>query len=136
MKYEDIMEMAKNDLKLDDSRLDEESTRTTDLVIKYVRILRDEGLLLRKKDIDLKRLYKSKWEYYSGKSERPYPAKIVKSDVPMFIEADEEYGNAKLAYEMQKSKVETIESIIKSINSRNFQIRDIIEYKKFSSGVY
>ena len=66
------------------------------------------GLLLKKKtEFDLKVLYKDKWKYYTGKAssevykENPFDHKVLKNDLGIFLESDEDLSRIKLKIEYQ-----------------------------------
>jgi len=65
---------------------------------------------------------------------QPFQLNVLKSDVPMHIEADQDIINLNLKIAMQQEKVDVLESIIKSIKDRGFQIKNAIEFEKFKVG--
>jgi len=67
MLFDDIKKMAEIDLKFNESELDTESLRIPQLHGKYLNLLYDEKLVLRKWKNELSSLAKLKWEYYTGK---------------------------------------------------------------------
>ena len=92
-----------------------------------------------------KELRRLKWLYYTGKLDQEtlenlewhvfdLDIKKNKSDLEMFIESDKDILelSEKIAY--QKEKIEYVESIIKSLNTRGFQIKNAIDWKKFTMG--
>ena len=95
---------------------------------------------LKKVRDERKSLYRDKWEYYTGKSspevyqEKPFDLKILKADVAMYIEADSEYQEIGQKEEYVKMMVEYTERVLKEINTRNWTIRNTIEWKKFLHG--
>lgn len=144
MDLKQIREMVSEDMPIDETSLDRESLNIPLLHNKYLNILHDEKLLLHKYNIDLRKLLKLKWEYYNGKIDQetlnrmgwdPFPLKILKQDVEMYIEADDEViaMNSKVVF--QKEKVDYLESVLKGLNNRQFHIRDAINWRKFVSGV-
>lgn len=144
MDLKQIREMVSEDMPIDETSLDRESLNIPLLHNKYLNILHDEKLLLHKYNIDLRKLLKLKWEYYNGKIDQetlnrmgwdPFPLKILKQDVEMYMEADDEViaMNSKVVF--QKEKVDYLESVLKGLNNRQFHIRDAINWRKFVSGV-
>ena len=95
---------------------------------------------LKKVRDERKSLYRDKWEYYTGKSppeiyqEKPFDLKILKADVVMYIESDLEYQEIGQKEEYIKMMVEYTERVLKEINTRNWTIRNTIEWKKFLHG--
>ena len=139
----DLIELQNDvdrDLKIDDTELDLESIRTPQLHNKYLKFYTQFSLQLKKVRDEKKSLYRDKWEYYTGKSppevyqEKPFDLKILKADVAMYIEADLEYQEIGQKEEYIKMMVEYTERVLKEINTRNWTIRNTIEWKKFLHG--
>ena len=144
MKFEDIRSMVGSDMKIDSSELDVESLRTPQLHNKYLNIFHDERLILKKLNVDLSELKKAKWEYYTGKmsleelNERgwePFQFKILKTDVERYLDADVDLVRIKNKIMYQEEKVEYLASILKSISSRQWDIKNAIEWRKFVNGI-
>jgi len=144
MNIERIKEMVETDLKIDGTELGDESIRIPQLHSKYLNIYHDESLILRKLDVDLKILQKQKWEYYNGKMSQqelatlgwePFGHRILKQDLDIYLESDTDIIKHGSKIDLQKAKVEYLDSILKGINNRNWVIRNAIEWRKFMSGV-
>lgn len=143
MKLDEIQLMWERDAQIDRTELGEESLRIPQLHSKYFKIFSQERLLLRKMEGDYKTLFKYKYEWFNGSiSEEslkeyqwePNPLKILRTDIPMHMEADEELQAQSLKVEMQREKVEFVEAIIKSLTSRGFNIKNAIEWERFKMG--
>lgn len=143
MKFEDIFEEWKKDSEIDRTELANESLRIPKLHHKYYMILVTEKSLLKKLEADMKQLKLSKYEFYSqGHTEETrslgwqLPAKglILKADIPMYMEADKDIVELSLRVGMQQEKVEFLESIIKSFQTRGYIIKNAIEFMKFTMG--
>jgi hypothetical protein len=91
---------------------------------------------------ELSKLYKKKYEYYTGKSDddvyerAPLYVKVTKQDLDIYTNADEDLIVLREHIATQKSKVDLIQEFIKnSINSRGFYIKDAIAFLNWKSGV-
>lgn len=144
MNIEQIKEMVKADLKIDGTELGDESIRIPQLHGKYLNIYHDECLVLRKLDADYNSLRKKKWEYYNGKLSQqeldqfgwePFGHRILRQDIDIYMDADDDLVKIRSKIELQKAKVEYLDSTIKGINNRQWMIRNAIEWRKFMSGV-
>ncbi len=144
MNIERIREMVEVDLKMDGTELADESIRIPQLHNKYLNIFHDENLVLRKYETDYKILRRQKWEYYSGKMSeddlksfgwQPFDHRILRQDLDVYLESDSDLLKIQSKVELQKQKVEYIDSLLKGINSRQWIIRNAIDWKKFISGV-
>lgn len=144
MRLEEIQSLWETDVNIDRTELGDESLRIAKLHSKYYRIFSQERLLLRKMEADYKELYRDKYEWFNGTCSqetmeehgwKPNPLKILRTDISMHIEADEQMRNVGLRIEMQKEKVEFLESIIKTLVPMGFNIKNAIEWAKFQNGV-
>ena len=144
MNIERIREMIEVDLKMDGTELADESIRIPQLHNKYLNIFHDENLVLRKYETDYKILRRQKWEYYSGKMSeddlksfgwQPFDHRILRQDLDVYLESDSDLLKIQSKVELQKQKVEYIDSLLKGINGRQWIIRNAIDWKKFISGV-
>ena len=132
------------DSKIDDVELDLESLKIPQLHSKYMRILSDENRVLSRMMLSHKMLEKDKFEYYSGKmceedlEERNWKAldlKILKGDVPKYIDGDMDIINNLVMISDQREKCSLLNSIIGSVNNRSFTITNAIKWKQFTNGI-
>ena len=144
MLFDDIKKMAEIDLKFNETDLDTESLRIPQLHGKYLNLLYDEKLVLRKWRNELNSLIKLKWEYYTGKMSeeqlkelnwQPFELRILKQDIELYMESDADLIQKKDRVFVQEEKVLYLESIIKMISNRQYHIRDAITWRKFINGV-
>ena len=140
MDLETLQNQVDVDLKIDDTELDLESIRTPQLHNKYLKLFTKYSLQLKKAKDDYDGLYKFKWEYYTGKAspdtyrEKPFDMKVLKSDVYIYLNADEELQKLGQRIEYLKIVVVYLERVLREINNRNWNIRNTIEWKKFLHG--
>ena len=143
MKLKEIQEAWERDSCIDRSELGEESLRIPQLHSKYYNIFSDERMSLRTIERSLNNLKRIKYEYYNGTISQdelesqgwePNPLKILKSDIPMYIDADKEVQELQARMDLQSDKVEFVESIIKSLPARGYQIKAAIDWERFKVG--
>lgn len=143
MKLDEILEMWSEDCKVDRTELGEEALKLPKLHSKYLRVFTEERLTLRKMEEDRKQLVLLKHDYYRGvlpdedlkaNGWEPFRMSILKSDIPMRLDADQDIIKTNLKIAMQQEKVDTLEAIIKSISNRGFLIKSAIDYEKFKVG--
>lgn len=143
MKLEAIQEAWSEDCEIDRADLGNESLNIPKLHHKYYKILINEKLILKKYETDLKQLRLEKYEFYTQgptKEQRdlgwtlPPVGRILKSDVNSYIEADNDIIKMSLKIGVQHEKVQFVDSIIKSLNGRSFNIGHAIEWFKFTQG--
>ena len=140
---DDYFDLWAEDSKIDRTELGEESIKIPQLHHKYYKMYSLERLNLVKLQEEMKILKKDKIEYYTGtmaeedlkeRGWEPNPLRILKSDIPIHMEADKDFVdlNLKLAY--NKEKVEFLEAVVKTLNLRSYQINNAINWEKFKVG--
>jgi len=143
MKLEEIQNLWEKDSLIDRSELGEESLKIPQLHSKYFKIYSDERMTLRALERSFSILKQTKYEYFNGTiSEEelnsngwePCQLKILKSDIPMYIESDLDIQKIQTRIDMQQEKVNFVESIIKNLPSRGYQIKAAIDWEKFKVG--
>jgi hypothetical protein len=138
---EEIQEIWKKDSQIDEVLLDESSLRIPQLHQKYLTLLSEYTLLLRKKRQELKTLHHRKWLYYSGKAtpeeyeDKPFPYKVIKSDIQNWIGVDEQVLNVEMQIEYYDTTVEALKEILKQIHQMSYNIKNAIEWRRFTGGV-
>jgi len=144
MNFEELKSMIKNDLKIDETALDRESANTPQLHNKYLTFYMDEKLRLKKLKSEQSILRKNKWLYYTGRMSKeeldqlgwePFELNILKTEADELIEADSDWIKLDEKVAFQQEKVDYLENIVKIINNRQWQIRAIIDWIKFTQGV-
>ena len=143
MKLEEIQDQWHRDCQIDRTELGEESLRIPQLHSKYFKIFSAERLVFRKLEKEYKELQKLKFEYYNGILSRedleqnkwePFSLKVLKSDLHIYLDSDKDIATFQLKMDYQKEKIDLLENIIKSLNNRNFQIKNCIDWEKFKVG--
>lgn len=143
MKIDDILTEWETDSKIDRTELGDAASDVPKLHHKYYSILVKEKLLLRQQESELKKLKLDKYEFFTqGPNEEtrdkgwklPPKGMILKADIPMYMDADEDIIKQSLKIGYQQEKIELLESIIKTIINRGFLIKSAIDWQKFTMG--
>jgi hypothetical protein len=143
MKLEDIQSDWKIDSVIDRYNLTTESLKIAELQIKYWAILMQEKKVLAEHQEKFKNFQFAKWYWYQGKMEKEdldkwkwkqFNITILKGDLQMVMDGDEDIINYKLKIHEQADKVKFVEDILKSIHQRVFTIRAAIDNEKFMAG--
>lgn len=143
MKLEAILSEWEADTVIKREVLDEEALRIPSLHKKYHAIYTHERLVLRKLETELKVLKLDKFEFLTqGPTKEtqakgwtlPPIGKVIKSDVQQYIDCDKEVIELTLKVGIQHEKIELLDSIIKSLRDRGFQIKSAIDWIRFTSG--
>ena len=91
-----------------------------------------------------KQLERDKFEYYSGKMDqseledrdwKQFDHRLLKQDVPRYMESDVDLINVLIKLDQQQSKVDYLKAIISSINNRSFNINNAIKWRQFINGI-
>lgn len=141
---EEILAMWDEDSVMDDNHIDTESVKVPKLHAKYVRLLVNVKLKLTKMNNDFNTLKKIKFRYYRGELTREelkemqwdqwQGTKPMKSEMDQFLDGDNDLINIKAKIEYCQSMIYLLESILGQIKARDWQLKNILEYKKFLSG--
>ena len=139
---EKIQSMWEEDSKIDPDNLHTESLNASILHSKQFEIYNNILLLRKRADQTPRNNRHERYEYYSGKAdpdvytENPFPKKIRDKDtMQKYMDADEKLSQVSLKVEYYDVILKYLEDIIKMIHSRNYQIKNAIEYMKFQSGL-
>ena len=145
MSTDDISELWAKDSKIDETNLMGESKRIPELHSKYYNLYYKEALRVKKLKYDYKELEHAKREYYDGSMaeedlrERgwtPYQKKVLRNEVDKYIAADKDIIQISLKIDYHSARANYLEDIVKTIHSRNFIIKNIIDIMKFQAGEY
>ena len=143
MKLEAIYDEWKTDSEIDKTELGDASLLIPKLHHKYFQVYTSEKLLLKKYEAEMKALKLAKYEFYTqGPSkesqekgwEMPARGMILKQEMPLYMEGDKDIIELSLKIGYQQEKIELLESIIKSLTNRGFQIKAAIDWYKFTMG--
>ena len=141
MTLDELKLQVSQDLRVDDEHLDTESLKNQEIKAKYLDHKSKFELLLFKAKGDYKRLYREKWEYYGGKADakiyasKPFDLKVLKTDLGVYISADEEIIDAENKIGYLETVVDYIKGVIKSVDNRGWDIKNAIEWKKVEAGL-
>ena len=137
-----IQEMWEKDAKIDRDNLHDESLNIPALHAKYFQIYNTIFLLRKKAEQQRKNIRHERYEYFSGKADpdvyiqNPFPKKIRDKDtMTKYLDADEKLSNASLKIEYYDTMLTYLESILKVIQNRTYQIKNAIEFMRFNAGM-
>ena len=139
---ETIQEMWEKDAKIDRDNLHDESLNIPSLHAKYFQIYNTIFLLRKKAEQQRKNIRHERYEYFSGKAnpdvyiQNPFPKKIRDKDtMTKYLAADEKLSNASLKIEYYDTMLTYLESILKVVQNRTYQIKNAIEFMRFNAGM-
>jgi len=139
---EDLQEMWEKDAKIDRDNLHEESLNVPSLHAKYFELYNTIFLLRKKAEQQRKNIRHERYEYFSGKADPevyqkdPFGKKIRDKDtMTKYLDADEKLSNSSLKIDYYDTMLVYLESILKVIQNRTYQIKNAIEFMRFNSGL-
>ena len=144
MKADELVIEWERDSDIDKTELGKESLRIPQLHSKYLKELFLAKSTLTKLNGDFKKLYKLKHQYYLGILSQeeleehgwtPQPLKILKVDIPIYLESDNDLQTIQQRIQLTDDKLEIIENIIRTLNNRGYLLKNAIEWEKFKMGV-
>ena len=139
---ETLQEMWEKDSKMDRDNLHEESLNIPSLHAKYFELYNTIFLLRKKAEQQRKNIRHERYEYFSGKADPevyqkdPFAKKIRDKDtMQKYLDADEKLSTSCLKIDYYDTMLVYLESILKVIQNRTFQIKNAIEFMWFNSGL-
>ena len=137
-----LQQMWEKDSKIDIDNLHTESLNIPVLHAKYYDIYNNFMLLRKKAEQQKKNTRHERYEYYSGKADPdvyikdPFPKKIRDKDtMNKYLDADERLSNVSMKIEYYDVMLRYIGEILKQITNRTYQIKNSIEFMRFTSGL-
>ena len=141
MTLDELKLQVEKDLKINDERLDTESYKNQELYAKYLEQKTNFEFLLYRAKGEYKTLFREKWEYYGGKADakiyvtKPFDLKVLKTDLSIYIESDEDIIKVEHKISYLESVVKYIEGVLRSVQSRGWDIKNAISWKQFEAGM-
>ena len=139
---ETLQEMWEKDSKIDPDNLHTESLNIPSLHAKYFEIYNNIFLLRKKAEQQRKNIRHERYEYFSGKAdpddynENQFPKKIRDKDtMTKYLDADEKLSTSSLKIDYYDTMLVYLESILKMIQNRTYQVKNAIEFMRFNSGL-
>lgn len=140
MKLEELEDFVESNSEMDID-LERASRELPQIQSKAILYKVQEQTILKSLILQLDTLMKDKWMHYSGKhtaehyKKHPFDLKVMREDMPKFLNADEDIQKMKSRISMQELKIELLEEFLKSLNQRSYQIRSIIDVQKMQKGL-
>tara|TARA_Y100000034_G_C6865467_1_gene394396 strand:+ start:159 stop:596 length:438 start_codon:yes stop_codon:yes gene_type:complete len=143
MDFDKLKKMAKEDAEIDGTELDIESMKLPQLHNKYLNLLQDEKLILRKLISDKNTLYRLKWEYYTGKLDKEtldkhgweqFQLNVLKKDINIYLDSDPDLSIMRDRVAYHEVILSFLEETLKELNTRHWKLKNAIDWRKFTSG--
>ena len=138
-----FIDEAKEDIKLNFLDIENELLRNSHLIGKWLTYQQSQKAKFLLIETEYKRLLSKKKRYLMGRlddEEREsngWPVegnKILKADLDMWLDADDEILKKKKNYLVQKQIVEFIDSTLSQVVDKKWSIKAYLDYKKWIEG--
>lgn len=143
MTIDEIFEEWQKDSHVERTELLEANLAVQDLHAKYIKLIFQEKRTLRAYIQNYNEMKLLRQEYWLGtlakedldeKGWLPQPMKIIRSDLPTYMDADRILAKVAIQRDLQQEKVNALDSIIKAISNRGFILGKAIDYEKWIAG--
>jgi hypothetical protein len=141
MTLDEISEMWSRDSVIDPDNLHDESLKIPQLHAKYYTVYNTITLLREKARDTYNRVKLERYNYYSGKApvevyeEEPFPYKVRdKEALQRHMDADEKLSKVELKIRYYDIMLKFLEEIIRMVSNRTYQIKNSIEFMRFTAG--
>lgn len=140
-----ILEMWAEDSKIVNN-LDDASRSTPMLHAKYLPLLAQAKVHVKKLEAEQKKLLKNKWAWYNGKMTKEQMdalgwsydpldgLRVMKSDMDMFYDSDPDIQKSVIEIGYWKTIIDTLSEILENIKWRHQTIGNIIKWRVFEAG--
>lgn len=141
MDIKEYREEWQKDSKIDNTKIDLESLKISELHSKYLNFLSAERLRYRKLLEEKAKLEQKLTDYYEGVIDgkdigrEPFQLKLTtNSQITKRVQADKEYIACNLKISLVEESTLFLKEVLGSINQRSFNIKNYIEWCKFMGG--
>ena len=142
MNLETLQDKWKEDSVIDTDKYGEESVRIPQLHMRYMEFYNTFSLMKKDRESEMKALVRDKWIYYKGKApatmyrEVPFDLKLTTTDeIKMFIGADDDVRKLQYKIDYIEQTIFFLDGVLRQLGSRNFQIKNAIEWERFQAGM-
>lgn len=145
MKLNEIQEAWATDSRIDETNLGSESAKIPKLHSKYLNLLVNTKLTVRKCESEYLQVRRLKYRYYRGEMTQAeleaqnWPqwqgVKPIKNEMDEFLATDADLVRLQDKLEYHKTVLIMLENIMKSISSRTWDVKNSIEWTKFTNGM-
>lgn len=139
---ESIMENWERDSKIDQTDPGTEMIRIPVLHNKYNKFLTLHNLASKRAGLELQKLKKLKWAYYTGKMDQdelqkhgwePFPF-VLKTDIQTYLDGDIDITNLQRKKVYHEEAASFCLNVMKELNNRTWQLKEFMAWERFING--
>lgn len=139
---DELVAMWDKDAEIDQTDPGREIIRIPILHSKYVKQHVAHSLAAKQCNIELARMKKIKWEYYTGKMDQESLKKYgwepfrftLKGDINTYLDSDEDLSKILAKRALHDQAIEFCTAVMKELNNRTWQIKEFMGWEKFIQG--
>jgi hypothetical protein len=139
-----LMEEWVKDAPYDETEPQRAMANIPKLHAKYLRIMSHHNLIVKKLGAEYNSKRKIKYDYIAGDLNNPEDLashglepmmkKVLRSDIPMWLDSDNELNNILLKKVIHEEIVDFCKSVLKELNNRTFQLKAYMDWERFIGG--
>lgn len=135
-----LTKLAEKDMIIDKTALTSAALDTPTIYAKWLRIHMDVKRLVRERQFVYDTVYRDRWMYYNGKAtpadykKAPFDLKVLKGDLGVFLQSDEELGTARAELEDAKNLQSFVEGVVSELGRRSFHIKNALDAIRWENG--
>lgn len=140
LRTQDVLDEVEMYTAFDTDNLDITAGMAAKNMSKLQRLYYTEGTRLKRMQDMLKQAKLLRWKHYSGKmpsshyAKNPLQEAILKTDLPMYVDSDPTILQVGRLLNESEQRVKAIENGIKMMQTRGYDVKTVLEYKRFTSG--
>uniref|UniRef100_A0AAU6W5H1 Repair and recombination protein UvsY n=1 Tax=Pseudomonas phage Cygsa01 TaxID=3138529 RepID=A0AAU6W5H1_9VIRU len=140
LRTQDVLDEVELYTAFDTDNLDITAGMASKNMSKLQRLYYTEGTRLKRMQDMLKQAKMLRWKHYSGKMPSEHYRKqqlqeaILKTDLDRYIDTDPMVLQVGQLLNESEQRVKAIENGIKMMQTRGYDVKTVLEYKKFTSG--
>jgi len=141
-RIEQLIEESEKDLSIDYSgNIGIAVSQQPTIFVKWLKLLKEQSLKHRMLLLKEEKLNSDLTIYYTGKADpevyrtKPMNHRFLKSEVKEAIAADQDMIKLRAEIAISVETLDTLERIVKAVKDRDWQLKNIIEWRKFSEGI-
>jgi len=134
MKIDELEKSVDADVYIDETILAKESLSTPVKHNKYLKILLRERLKLKKLRNELYKVSLGRTNYYNGSDPDPFDYVLKDREVKDYVRVDPIVVEAEAKVTLQEEIVKYLEEVCKMFMNRGFQIKNALDFLKWTSG--
>ena len=134
MKIDELEKSVDADVYIDETILAKESLSTPVKHNKYLKLLLRERLKLKKLRNELYKVSLGRTNYYNGSDPYPFDYVLKDREVKDYVRVDPIVVEAEAKVTLQEEIVKYLEEVCKMFMNRGFQIKNALDFLKWTSG--